>query len=325
MKRLSYLAVLMMLSSSASSVQAGDSYSLMISGHRIHIEARRGCRSLSCVSWCDAGKRNRRDRDDDAAPAEPTVTTASRPQPQPAPAETQPRPARATVQPPPPSRQQQAEPVQQAQLQSAPTPPMPAPQVQIAPQLQVAPPPPASDPAPVVTALPATKVASETVMPPPAAPKPELKTEAKIVVLEKPAFVSEPARPPAPAKLKDEKETADTPLGDWQTKGNKGLVRIEQCGKSLCGYVLNASSNTKGETVLTNMKSKSNNTWTGDIYSRASGNGYYAKITLKAPNTLHVEACAVLRFFCSGNDWTRILSTPNELLISRQSTSEPSS
>jgi Uncharacterized protein conserved in bacteria (DUF2147) len=325
MKRLSDLAVLMMLGSSASSAQAGDSYSLLISGHRIHIEARRGCRSLSCVSWSDAGKRNRRDRDDDAAPAEPTVTTARRPQPQPAPVERQPQPARATLQPPPPPRQQQAEPVQQAQLQSAPTPPMPAPQVQIAPQLQVAPLPPASDPAPVVTAPPATKVASETVMPPPAAPKPELKTEAKIVVLEEPAFVSEPAPPPTPAKLKDEKETADTPLGDWQTEGNKGLVRIEQCGKSLCSYVLNASSNTKGETVLANMKSKSDNTWTGDIYSRASGKGYYAKMTLKAPNKLHVEACAVLRFFCSGNDWTRIVSTPNELLISRQSTSEPSS
>lgn len=192
-------------------------------------------------------------------------------------------------------------------------------------------------------APPATQIASGSLVPPPAAPKAmelastttqsvappapktELKTEAKIVVLEKPAVVTEPAPPPAPAKLTDEKQTANTPLGDWQTEGNKGLVRIEQCGKSLCGYVLHASTNTKGETVLANMKSTIDNKWTGDIYSRASGNGYYAKMTLKAPNTLHVEACAVLRFFCSGNDWTRIVSTPDEVILSRQSTSQPSS
>jgi uncharacterized protein (DUF2147 family) len=341
MKRLGYLAVLMVLSSSASTAQAGDAYSFLIGGHRIHIEARRGCRSLSCLSWSDAGKRNRRDRDDDVGPAKPTLTTTSKPQPARAEAELQLAPA--VVQAPPAPVQQQGEPVQKAQLQPAPTPQIETPQVQIAPQAQVTPSPPAPAPAPVVTAPSAPKVASETVvtvpsapkaMEPtstttqsvaPTAPKTELKTEAKIVMFEKPAVVTEPAPPPAPAKLKDEKETAGTPLGDWQTEGNKGLVRIEQCGKSLCGYVLNASTNTKGETVLANMKSKSDSKWIGDIYSRASGNGYYAKMTLKAPNTLHVEACAVLRFFCTGNDWTRIVTTPDEVVISRQSTSQPNS
>jgi hypothetical protein len=336
MKRFSYLAVLMVLSSSTSSAQAGDSYSFVIGGHRINVDARQGCRSLSCLSWSDAGKRNRRDRDDDAAPAKPTATTTIKPQP----AQAQPAPAVAQAKPAP--VQQQGEPLQQAQAQPLPTPQIQAPQLQIAPQAQVAPPP-APAPTPVVTAPPAMEVARENLVPPPAAPKamqltstttqtvappaPKtvLKTEAKIVVLEKPAVVTQPAPLPAPAKLTDEKGTADTPLGDWQTEGNKGLVRIEQCGKSLCAYVLHPSTNTKGETVLANMKSTSDNKWTGDIYSRASGNGYYAKMTLRAPNTLHVEACAVLRFFCSGNDWTRIVSTPDEVIISRQSTSEPSS
>jgi len=320
MKRLGYLAVVMVLSSSASTAQAGDSYSFVIGGHRIHVEARHGCRSLSCVSWSDSGARNRHDRDDDAAPAKPAGVT---------PAPTQLAPA--SVQAPPvqtqPAPGQTAQPLQQAQVA-----PAPASQVR---EVQVAPPPPS---APAVTAPPVTKVTTETIAPPPAAPKTvELasattqsisqspKPEAKKVLLEKPpvATPSEPAKDKA--KAKDEHQAADTPLGDWQTEGKKGLVRIEQCGKALCGYVLNESTNSRGEAVLSNMKSTSGNKWTGDIFSRASGNSYYAKMTMKAPNTLHVEACAVLRFFCSGNDWTRVVNQSDEMVISRQSTGEPNS
>jgi uncharacterized protein (DUF2147 family) len=295
MKRLGYLAMLMVLSSSATTAQAGQSYSFVIGGHRIHIEARHGCRSLSCVSWSDLG-RNRRDRDEDAQEAKPAVTA-------PAPAQ----PAPAAVQAPPAPVQQQVQPVQQAQV----APP--------APQAPVAPPPVAAPPRTIELASTTTQS-----LPPPA-PKTETKSEAKIVVLPPPAVPQLPAPQPAPVKAKDERTTADTPLGDWQTEGKKGLVRIEPCGKFLCGYVLNASTNAAGETVLSNMTSKSANKWTGDIFSRATGNSYYARMTLKAPNTLHVEACAVLRFFCSGNDWTRVVTKPDELIISRQGTNAPSS
>jgi len=30
----------------------------------------------------------------------------------------------------------------------------------------------------------------------------------------------------------------ETPIGDWETQGRKGMVRIEPCGQALCGYVL---------------------------------------------------------------------------------------
>ena len=84
------------------------------------------------------------------------------------------------------------------------------------------------------------------------------------------------------------------------------FLRIERCGASLCGYLLNETTNTTGETVLSNMKAKTDAQWTGDIYSRASGNTYYARMTFKQSDTLRVEACAIGRFFCSGNDWTRV-------------------
>ena len=116
----------------------------------------------------------------------------------------------------------------------------------------------------------------------------------------------------------------ESPIGDWQTEGRKGLIRIETCGAALCGYILNEASNTTGETVLSNMKPKNDTQWSGDIYSRTSGNTYYARITLKQRDTLRVEACAIGRFFCSGNEWTRVAG-PDDLITSRDLPAAPKS
>lgn len=133
--------------------------------------------------------------------------------------------------------------------------------------------------------------------------------------------------PPVTAAEKPAKAVVhedDSPVGDWQTEGKKGLVRIETCGAALCGYLLNETTNTTGETVLINMKAKTDAEWAGDIYSRASGNSYYARMTFKQPDTLRVEACAIGRFFCSGNDWTRVPRS-DELVTSRDLPAAPKS
>jgi hypothetical protein len=118
---------------------------------------------------------------------------------------------------------------------------------------------------------------------------------------------------------------AETPLGDWQTEGNKGSVRIERCGRALCGHVLNPSSSDNGEMVLINMRSKTAALWSGNIYSHDSENTYYATIAMKGPDSLWVKACALGKFFCSGNLWSRIGGTPEKLVISRPASPEPRS
>jgi uncharacterized protein (DUF2147 family) len=120
-------------------------------------------------------------------------------------------------------------------------------------------------------------------------------------------------------------DPAEAPLGDWQTEGNKGSVRIEACGRALCGYVLNASSNASGETVLINMKPKTASQWSGNIYSRDSGSTYYATIAMQGPDSLRVEACAFGRFFCSGNVWSRIGAKPDKRVTSRRTSWVPRS
>jgi uncharacterized protein (DUF2147 family) len=131
---------------------------------------------------------------------------------------------------------------------------------------------------------------------------------------------SVPAKPMMQKALHEEE--SDTPLGDWQTE-SKGVVRIAQCGKALCGYAINASSDDKGEAVLINMKSKTASRWTGSVYSKDSGDTYYGTVDLKGPNTLRVEACAFSRFYCSGNNWIRISAKP--MMTSRQVESRPRS
>jgi Uncharacterized protein conserved in bacteria (DUF2147) len=153
--------------------------------------------------------------------------------------------------------------------------------------------------------------------PPPAAPP-----------IDRPAEAARPAPPVAPPAAKvsrvPEEDRADTPIGDWQTEG-KGAVRIAPCGGALCGYVLNSSSDDKGEAVLINMKPKSNSKWAGNVYSHDSGDTYYGTMEMTGPYTLRVEACALGRFYCSGNVWGRIAAKPERLISSRQSSQEPRS
>lgn len=293
MKRFCTLAILMLLGSPA---HAGESFSFVIGGHQIHIEASRHCNSTSCVSVSIPGiyeKRARFYRDDDDAPNAPP----------PAPVAASVAPPAGTPQAPPVACAPAAVPVRpvaaqivtasQSQIQPAPVQPatiaVPPPQQPAPPAIAPPPPPPIARPA-------------EAGLPPPPA-----------------------AAPPRISKVVHRVEVEpDSPLGDWQTEGHKGLVRIEPCGQALCGYVLDPSSKTKGETVLIDMKSKAAAEWSGNIYSRDSGNTYYATMTLKGPDSLQVEACALGRFFCSGNAWSRI-AKPDRLISYRQISTEPRS
>jgi uncharacterized protein (DUF2147 family) len=312
MKRIACLVALMALSSPA----CARGYSFTFHGHRVHIASH--CRSLSCVSVSGLG--NRRDRDNDVAttndpapapaPAQVPAPAAPPPQAQPAPAQPLPTPARTplvTAQIPAPV-------ITRAQT-------IPAP-------VRSAPPPPSARTAPVA----APTLASA----PPAPPSVGFDTQKP----QQPAVAEKPPAKPATAPLaapavrvshETESAAVDTPLGDWQTDGKNGdRVHIEACGAALCGYALDPSTGAKGEPVLVNMKPKNdikNDTkWTGNVYSRTSGNSYYGTMTLKRDrDTLRVEACALGQFFCSGNTWTRVIGKGDELVSSQHAKPEPRS
>jgi hypothetical protein len=287
MKRIYLVAVLMALSSSA---HAGSSISFSVGGHRIHIEASSHCRSTSCASVSVSGiydSRRKRDRFDDD----------DRDQ--------------APVKPAPPA----------PQIISPPAPPAYNPP---APTVVVSTPPAVYKPAAAVTQI-------------AAAPPPPPRVQQAAIPLPPPPPVQQvaiPVPPPPPAPVaapqvsrvshEVEQEVADTPVGDWQTEG-KGAIRITRCGIALCGYILNSSSDDRGEAVLINMKLKTDTQWSGSVYSHDSGDTFYGTMNLKTPNTLRVEACALGRFYCSGNNWSRISGRAESLMTSRQVLAAPRS
>jgi uncharacterized protein (DUF2147 family) len=292
MRLLLAFAALMMI---GSPVYAGDSISFVISGHRVHIEAPRHCNSASCVSVSIPGiyERRGRDRSDDD---DRTVTGSAAPA----------APVQASVIPP------AAKPAQPVVCAPPPAPVRPI--ASAAPQV-------------VPQRLPQQAAMTPPPLPPSPSPSPPPPPPSASIV--HPTDVARPVADTAPriSKVSHEvdEQPDDTPIGDWQTEGQKGMVRIEPCGQSLCGYVLDPSSKAKGETVLVDMKSKSASEWSGSIYSRASGNIYYGTIAMKGPNSLRVEACALGRFFCSGNLWSRADIKPQRLISDRGISSEPRS
>jgi uncharacterized protein (DUF2147 family) len=299
MKRFLYLLVPMVLSSSA---YAGDAVSFVIGGHRIHIEAASHCNSPSCVSVSIPGiyeTRRRRDRDDDtdATPVTPAKPLAAAP-----------APIVASPVVPPASR---------PSIEPVTAPPAPQPALATAPAAPACPP----------ISAPVPAIAQPPKAPPAAAAPPAAPPAAATPPAQAPGMATRPA--PAVAQVLRVSQEADdepaTPVGDWRTEGNKGSVRIEPCGRALCGYLLNSSSKAKTESVLINMKPKAVSEWSGNVYSRDSGQTYYGAMIMKGPNSLRVEACALGRFFCSGNLWTRIVAQPEKLMTAGQISSAPRS
>jgi uncharacterized protein (DUF2147 family) len=297
MTRFCFLAVLIALTSPAvltSPAHAGKSISFNVGSHRVHIA--KHCRSISCTSMSISKNpdwRRKRKRYDDARDTAPPPKPVA--------------PASQAVSPPAP------------QTVSPPVPP--------APPVPVAPPATTAPAKTIVTAPPPavyTQAASRShiVVPPPPPPPPV--QPVSIPVPPPPAAKPVEAARPAPqverVSHQAEEEPSDSPIGDWQTEG-KGTVRVAKCGNALCGYALSPSSNEKGEAILINMKPKTERQWTGSVYSQTSGETYFGTMSMRGINTLRVEACALGRFYCSGNNWSRITRRADSLVTSWQTLS----
>jgi uncharacterized protein (DUF2147 family) len=262
------------------------SISFSVGGHRVHIESSRHCRSASCASMSISRSLDWR-RKRDRHEDDRSAAAPAKPVPS----------APQTVSPP-------------------------APPATTAPAKTIAPP-----PAVYTTAASRSQIVAAP--PPPAPPAPPPVQQVSIPVpppssVAKPVETAQPAPQVERVSHQAEEEPSDSPIGDWQTEG-KGTVRIAKCGNALCGFVLSPSSNEKGEAILINMKPKAERQWTGGVYSQDSGETYYGTISMKEINTLRVEACALGRFYCSGNNWSRITRRADSLVTSRQVSAEPRS
>jgi uncharacterized protein (DUF2147 family) len=115
---------------------------------------------------------------------------------------------------------------------------------------------------------------------------------------------------------------AMAPVGSWVTEDGSAVVRIEQCGASLCGTVAKVLNSGPGipTTDVHNPKSalrarslqglailggftQSGNQWTGGtIYDPKTGKTYHSKIAMNPDGTLSVSGCIL--FICETQRWT---------------------
>ncbi|MEY9879229.1 DUF2147 domain-containing protein [Bradyrhizobium sp. USDA 329] len=152
---------------------------------------------------------------------------------------------------------------------------------------QGAPAPTAQQPAPPTEVQPTTPAAPTVTAP--AAPATNV-AEAPSVGFNAAAAPAPVAAAPAPV----------TPIGLWATEGNKGNVRVEQCGANLCGYAEKTNAR-----ILINMRPDGAK-WSGRIHDPDSGRNYDSTIAMKGPNAMRVQGCAFGGMFCGGQTWKRV-------------------
>jgi uncharacterized protein (DUF2147 family) len=170
---------------------------------------------------------------------------------------------------------------------------------------------PAQPVAPPQAPAPAQAAAPQPAAPAVAAPAPAQTTVAATAPVQSEA--APPAPPPAPAVVASTAPVSqpapvaaapaadlNSPVGIWATEENKGNVRIEECGASLCGFSVKT-----GQKILINMKPQGGK-WSGRIHDPDSGRNYDSTIALKGSNALKVQGCAFGGMFCGGQTWKRV-------------------
>lgn len=116
---------------------------------------------------------------------------------------------------------------------------------------------------------------------------------------------------------------ADSIQGDWVTAERDAIIRISQCGKTVCGRIhkfLVTPPNGAGQKDIHNPDKKlrsrtvlglpiltgftpDGDIWRGKIYDPKSGRTYRSEVSLQSANKLKMKGCFL--FVCQGQDWTR--------------------
>ena len=116
---------------------------------------------------------------------------------------------------------------------------------------------------------------------------------------------------------------ADSIMGDWITQERDAIIRISQCGKSVCGRIhkyLVTPPNGVGQKDVNNpdksLRSRTllgmpiltgfrpdDDIWRGKVYDPKSGKTYRSEVSLQSRNKLKMKGC--IAFICQGQDWTR--------------------
>lgn len=110
---------------------------------------------------------------------------------------------------------------------------------------------------------------------------------------------------------------ADDLIGDWRTapddNGNTGIIRVEQCGQSLCGTLIEAfdssgatmDSDNIGRRIIWDTNPTGGGEYRGRLYSPDRDREYRSRLRLQG-NELVVSGCILGGAACrEGGRWRR--------------------
>ena len=112
-------------------------------------------------------------------------------------------------------------------------------------------------------------------------------------------------------------------VGEWVTQDKDAIVKISQCGATVCGrihkYLVTPPNGVGQKDVNNPNKSLRNRTllgmailtgftpdgdiWRGKVYDPKTGKTYSSEVNLNSANSLKMKGCVA--FICQGQNWTR--------------------
>lgn len=115
---------------------------------------------------------------------------------------------------------------------------------------------------------------------------------------------------------------AAEPYGVWRHPDNGSLVRMYECGSSLCAKIIEVresgrkdvhnpdpakrSRPVEGIVIMDGAQKTGEDTWEGQLYNTQNGKTYSGVITVQGPKTLELEGCVLGGLLCQGVTWARV-------------------
>ena len=108
-----------------------------------------------------------------------------------------------------------------------------------------------------------------------------------------------------------------TPTGLWVSPGGNTRLRIEPCGKQICGKVAWASpvakadaargghSNIIGMQLFENFERTGPNSFQGRVFVPDINRSFNGRMTMTSPDRIEVRGCIGSRTGCRTQTWTR--------------------
>lgn len=115
--------------------------------------------------------------------------------------------------------------------------------------------------------------------------------------------------------------TADAqtrPTGVWRNPANSMHVRIQPCGRDMCGTVVWASEraqqrarergtpNLVGAQLFRQLRPGSGGSWSGQVYVPNLQRTVSGTLRVRSPNAVEASGCAMGGLVCRSQTWTRI-------------------